>query len=967
MRQSVKISLWSASSILILTLFFTFALPAILRSVLKNQLEKNLHRPATVESVIFNPLTLSLSVQGLTIRESDSNEVFFSLEHLRANLEITSAIKGGIVLSEVTLVKPHARIVHTEANQYNFSDILTTQVKQPQKPAVKEPTEPFLFSIANIRLIDGSVEFDDQPQNVIHHITNIDIGLPLISNFKKNVALFVQPSFSATIEGQTFQMNGQTKPFADSQETDFDLQLDNLSLAQYLPYIPEQLNFTMPSGSLSTHLKLRYVQNNDSSTEIQLRGNINLADLTLVNLDNSPLASIPSLSVSGIDCALNKRELVIDDISLKSLSLALVREKGGTFLLKQLFADANEDVPEEPTEPETDADTEPDWSVLIKNFKSVGAAINFTDQLPPQPARITIDNFDVTLTNISTTEDTPAAIDLTCRINSEGTLGIDGTFALVPPAANLNVELNELDIRFVQNYLPNTLLIALNNGTLGLKGNLDFKQTGEGKPAVMWQGNAGLTALAAGRKGARGHFLKFSSLELKSIRAGNAPLSLDIKTVSLANLFLRTIVETDGTLNLSSLNTSPAEPRETPKTTSSKEPLPRINISNIVLKKGRVAFTDKSITPRYTTELADITGRIKGISSTPDSQATIRLNAKLNRYAPFAITGTISPLQKKLNADISVKFDNVDLSPFSPYSGKFIGRTVKKGALSLDLNYSIHNNQLTSQNKFFIDQMTLGGKVDSKDATRLPVGLAISLLKNREGEIELDLPISGSLDDPTFRVRKVLLKTLVNLLEKVATSPFALVGALIPGGADVSTIAFPCGTARFDDEATKKLDAIADLLMEKADLRLEIQPLGEIKIDTESLRREMVMLRMQQLKFKKMSKRERNETVPEQTAITANEYEKYLWQAYKAEKFEKPKGALGLTKRLPVNEMERLLSENMQVDDEDVNELIDRRGLAVKQYLNETAGVPAERLFIIDSRIESLGSPAGCAVTLNLK
>ena len=129
---------------------------------------------------------------------------------------------------------------------------------------------------------------------------------------------------------------------------------------------------------------------------------------------------------------------------------------------------------------------------------------------------------------------------------------------------------------------------------------------------------------------------------------------------------------------------------------------------------------------------------------------------------------------------------------------------MKKGALSLDLSYAIQNNQLTSQNRLFIDQMTLGEKVDSDDATGLPVGLAISLLKNREGEIELDLPVSGSLDDPTFRVRKVILKTLVNLLEKAATSPFALVGALIPGGADVSTISFPCGTARLDEEATKK-------------------------------------------------------------------------------------------------------------------------------------------------------------------
>jgi len=605
--------------------------------------------------------------------------------------------------------------------------------------------------------------------------------------------------------------------------------------------------------------------------------------------------------------------------------------------------------------------------VLIKKFNSVAAAIHFTDQLPPQPAQITLDNFDITLANVSTTGNTPAAVDLACRINNKGTLGLTGSFALAPPAATLAVELDELDIRFAQNYFPETLLVSLNSGTLGLKGEIEFKQAGDGKPGVSWQGDAGLTAFAAGRKGARGHFLKFSSLQLQSIRAGNAPVGIDVKTISLANLFLRTIVNADGTLNLSSLNTESAEPQVAPKARAKKEPLPRINIGSVVLKNGRVQFSDKSIKPRYTTELADITGRINGISSKPKSQADIRLDAKLNRYAPFAVTGTISPLQEKLSADILIKFDKIDLSPFSPYSGKFIGRTVEKGALSLDLNYVIQENQLTSQNKFFIDQMTLGDKVDSKDATRLPVGLAISLLKNREGEIELDLPISGSLDDPTFRVRKVLLKTLVNLLEKAATSPFALVGALIPGGADISTIAFPCGTSRLNEKAIQKLDIIAGLLAEKSDLHLEIKAIGVKDTDTEALRHELVMLSLQQLKFKKMSKRDRKELTPETVVITADEYEKYLWQAYKAEKFKKPAGLMGLTKRLPNDEMERLMAAHMQVDDGDIHALVDRRALAAKQYLSDTSGVPAERLFIINSRIQPGEDPAGCAVTLNLK
>ena len=191
--------------------------------------------------------------------------------------------------------------------------------------------------------------------------------------------------------------------------------------------------------------------------------------------------------------------------------------------------------------------------MLVKKFTSTAAAITFDDLLPPQPARFIIDNFDVTLANLSTTGDTTADIDLACRINNEGTLGLKGTFALAPPSANLNVDLSGLDIRFAQNYFPDSLLVTLNSGTLGLRGGLDFK-TSDDTPSVMWQGDIRLAGVAAKKRGDREDLLKFSSLELKSMRAGNAPLAIAVKTVNLAGLFLNTVVEADGTFNLASLN-----------------------------------------------------------------------------------------------------------------------------------------------------------------------------------------------------------------------------------------------------------------------------------------------------------------------------------------------------------------------------------------------------------------------------
>jgi uncharacterized protein involved in outer membrane biogenesis len=961
MRRPVKYFVYITAAVIVLAAFVAFGLPAILRAVLASQLSKNLHRPATVEAVSFNPFKLCLTIQGLAIREADNSTGFVSFDLLRVNAEIASVYEGGIDLSEVTLVNPSVHIARTEVNSYNFSDLLTAEEKKPDA----QPSKPVLFSVANIRITGGTVEFDDRPKKASHRVTSLDLGLPLISNFKHHVEVFVQPSFSAIINGKTFKMTGQSKPFADSLETSADIHITDLSLAKYLPYVPATLNFKMPSGRLSTRLEINYIQSAQKSAEVKVQGKLGLAELEIVSLDDKPILKLPSLTVSGIDSTINSRQVSIDEIALEGLSLALAREKDGSISLQKLVG-ADNQTGGKPAQAQQEPAAAPAWTVQVKKFKCAGGSVLFDDKLPALPAQFRIDPINFTLSNISTVPKESAEADFACRINGESALSLKGPFTIEPLAANMNIDLAGLDIGFAQSYVPDTLLLALTGGTFWLKGSVDFKQATDAAPAITWLGDMRLANFAAVRRGDKEDLLKCSSLELQSMRTVTSPLSLDIKTIKITGLFMRPVVEADGTVNLTSLTASPATAVKPVPAPSPKEPLPNVNIGSLVLEKGRMQFTDKSIKPRYTAELSDIKGRITGLSTNPNSQAAINLNAKLNRYAPFKVTGTVSPLREKLTADVKVNFDNIDLSPFSPYSGKFIGRMVEKGRLSLDLTYTIKDNQLTSQNKVFLDQFTLGKSVDSKDATSLPVGLAISLLKDRKGEIHLDLPVSGSLDDPSFKVSKVILQTLVNLLEKAATSPFALVGALIPGGADISNITFTCGTAEVSEEAIKKLDVVAGLLAEKTDLSLEIQAAADAEADLEGLRQEMVMRRMRALKFNDLSKKEREGLTPEKVAIASGEYEEYLWQAYKAEKMPK-QTVLGLTKKLPAEEMKKLMAEHMQVDDEDMKDLLQQRGLAVKQYLTETAKVPPERLFIIDSRLDSGKGPAGCCVEFKLK
>ncbi len=338
MRRPIKYLVYITASVLVLAVFFAFGLPAILKAVLASQLSKNLHRPVTVQAVSFNPFKLCLTVQGLAIREPDNSTGFVSFDSLLVNAEIASVYEGGIDLSEVTLVNPSVRIVRTEANSYNFSDLLTGEEKKPDA----QPSKPVLFSVANIRITGGTVEFDDRPKKASHWVRSLDLGLPLVSNFKHQVDVFVQPSFSATINGKPFKMTGQTKPFADSLETSADINITDLSLAKYLPYVPATLNFKMPSGRLSTRLVINYIQSAQKSAEVKVQGKLGLAELEIVSLDDKPILKLPSLTVSGIDSTINRRQVGIDEIAVEGLSLALAREKDGSISLQKLVGTDNQ-------------------------------------------------------------------------------------------------------------------------------------------------------------------------------------------------------------------------------------------------------------------------------------------------------------------------------------------------------------------------------------------------------------------------------------------------------------------------------------------------------------------------------------------------------------------------------------------------------------------------------------------------
>ncbi len=240
------------------------------------------------------------------------------------------------------------------------------------------------------------------------------------------------------------------------------------------------------------------------------------------------------------------------------------------------------------------------------------------------------------------------------------------------------------------------------------------------------------------------------------------------------------------------------------------------------MQSGSANFADYWIKPNYAVSLQQLSGSIAGLSSDPRSRAKVDLDGRVDRYAPARISGEMNLLSAALYTDMHVKFDGVEMTSVTPYSGHFAGYQIEKGKLSIDVTYLVDNRQLTAKQKFVIDQLQLGERVESPDAVKLPLKLAVALLKDRNGVIDIDLPLTGSLDDPQFRVGPLIWKAFIGLLGKIATSPFTLLARLGGSSEEINQVDFAAGSAALDASGQERMTALAKALTERPALELEV-------------------------------------------------------------------------------------------------------------------------------------------------
>ena len=473
--------------------------------------------------------------------------------------------------------------------------------------------------------------------------------------------------------------------------------------------------------------------------------------------------------------------------------------------------------------------------------------------------------------------------------------------------------------------MPDTFNFSVIGGNVDTTLNLDIALK-DGKPEGSFKGSAGVRDFHSVDAIDEEDLLKWESLQFDEIKGNLEPFNLSIHQVALNDVYSRIVVR-------QGRHTQPAKPgREEGKPGAGcaashrgchgnaknredgicpahrSEAQRQISMGSVTIQNGTLSFTDNHLPQNFSSTFFNLGGRVSGLSSEEAKFADVDLRGNLENHSPMQITGRLNPLRDDLFVDLKLSFRDIELSPITPYSGTYLGYTVDKGKLFLDLKYLIEKKQLTSENKIFIDQFTFGKKVESDKATNLPVRLAVALLKDRKGEIHLDLPVTGRTDDPKFSIWGLIGQVLKNLLVKAATSPFALLSSMMGSGQDFSVVQFAAGSSRLLQKKTK-LGQLAKALADRPDLKVEIKGFVDKAKDPEGYRQELLSRKLRNEKFLYLVKEQqtREGENAETVQVLADEYSRFLKAVYKKEKFPKPRNAFGLVKDLPDNEMKSSL------------------------------------------------------------
>ncbi len=730
---------------------------------------------------------------------------------------------------------------------------------------------------------------------------------------------------------------------------------------------------------------------NVSQADKQLDVSSDKAKFSLKNLQLSEqgqsktLVSIPDFAMQGIDFDLSKQQLTIADASASDATIQSWLDKQGVINYQSLFAP-----PKTPTaatsEPVTvaskpvETDNKP-WDVQVKNVSINNFGLNFEDQSLKKPATMTAKPINVKLTDLSTKAGAKLPFQVNLGINKNGSIKLNGDAVISPLAAKIKIAVKDIDLEKFQPYVEKFAKLDIIDGAFNVDGNLTLATKAQDKLDIKFKGNTGIAKLLTRDQIKNKDFLKWENLALKDINADVLANQYSASALVINKPYARVIINKDKTVNISDImvadkdKAKTAAPAKTKKKTATKEqksPDIHFKLGKVQVIDGSSDFADLSLILPFAAQIKSLDGGASGISS--EQKSNIKVDLKGNAYdlAPVTINGDISPYLGDYN--IALNFDGMPMPLISPYMAQFAGYKIEKGKMTLGLNYKVTKGQLTASNNILIDQFELGEKVEHPDAVSLPLELAIALMKDSEGKIKIDVPITGSLEDPQFSIGHIIVDALFNVITKIVTSPFKALGSLMEGDEDPSTIIFAAGSAELGKAEISKLDNVTKALKEKSQLNIDIKGTAFQDQDWPQLSDDALYDQMKHLRADQINKEGGRKIRAENVELTEDDYNEFLAQLF-MEKFPlmAEKSIFGKPKLVPPEAgdfyavAKQKLSGIIKPEQQRLKDLAAERAKAIAKYLVQKGGIGNERVYILDSAVDPKRENTDIASVLSLK
>lgn len=871
-----------------------WGVPRLVRQQLPQLVHQELARPARVGEVYFNPFTLRLELKDFVLDDADGSPLL-TLGGLTVDLEWSSLVHRAWTLAEISLVAPQLHLVIDPQGQFNLAKLLAAR----RKPATESSAQAGLprLIVERLALQQGSLVMRDEQAGYRNELAPIDLTLDGFSTLPDEHGDYSFTAVSAHGGRLRWKGNASLSPIEGSGE----LVLEEVSLPDVSAYLQAYAGLRAQAGTLSASLRYRfaYADGKLQASLDKARLDLHHPALTLersepplrieagaaavqLRLNAEASSAAPTLRVA--DASLSLTELVLHSGAQTPLRLAragftagtldlatrqarlgrayaeggeleLRRDARGQLNLLQLLPQAQPAARPSASAPQSrngdpNAAMGTPWTAAVDTVALSQWSVAMQDR--GSGIQLHVQDLALTLDGAGTDMSQPVRFDGGFKLREGGELATKGR---VVPTGGLQAELRirQLALAPLQPLLAQYLKLRIAGGSVSAQGQLSA-QSWQGKAlGLRYVGGLSVDGLALHEEdGAL--FAGWKSVATPRLTAGLAPNLLDIPELRIVEPNAKLHIDEDRTLNASHLrvqakDTAPAAPA--PSTTSPAPPPASdafpVRIQRIRLQNGKLDFADLSLLPQFAAKVYELNGVVNGLSSQRDTHSQIELDGRVDEFGLARIRGELNPFALSDNTALHADFRNVDMVPTSPYTAKFAGYKLAEGKISLDLEYTVRNGRLEGNNHIVLDRLTLGERVDSPDALKLPLELAIAILKDSEGRIDIGLPVSGDVNDPQFSYGALVWKAVGEFIARVVTAPFRALGRLLGiSGEALEAIHFDPGSARLLPPERAKLKQVAQLLASRKQLRLAVPAQYSETADGAALRGRAVRLALLQ-------------------------------------------------------------------------------------------------------------------------